>query len=337
MKNVLYIGNYLKVSKVNPTYMFSLGQHLAALGYTVRFSSSQRYKGLRLLSMVYKTLISSKWSDYVLIDTYSTSNFYYAYVISQLCRVLSIKYIPILHGGNLPKRLESHPKLCKQIFEHAYLNVAPSKYLEEAFKAQGFHNIQHVPNAITIEDYQHITRNFDNGIRLLWVRAFRSIYNPGLAVEVLKTLKDKGYEVSLCMIGPDVDGSMEKTKIKAQTLKQEIDIKGKMTKTAWIKEAKTHNIFINTTNFDNTPLSVIEAMAVGLPVVSTNVGGMPFLIEDDLDGVLVPKENAKAMADEIEKLYHNPQRAVTIAKSARRKVENFSWVLVERLWKTILS
>ena len=62
---------------------------------------------------------------------------------------------------------------------------------------------------------------------------------------------------------------------------------GKLSKQEWRDLSKDYNVFINTTNFDNTPVSVIEAMALGIPVVSTNVGGLPFLITDKVDGVLV--------------------------------------------------
>ncbi len=54
---------------------------------------------------------------------------------------------------------------------------------------------------------------------------------------------------------------------------------------AWLAKG---DIFLNTTNVDNTPVSVIEAQAAGLCVVSTNVGGIPFLLENGKDALLVP-------------------------------------------------
>lgn len=50
--------------------------------------------------------------------------------------------------------------------------------------------------------------------------------------------------------------------------------------------------FINTTNYDNKPISVIEAMACGLCIVSTNVGGISYLLEDEKDALLVPPDNS---------------------------------------------
>ena len=59
--------------------------------------------------------------------------------------------------------------------------------------------------------YQFEERNFEE-IKLLWVRSFSKIYNPELAIKVLKTLIDEGIPASLCMVGPDSDGSLKKLK-----------------------------------------------------------------------------------------------------------------------------
>ncbi|MEM9680806.1 MAG: glycosyltransferase family 4 protein [Bacteroidota bacterium] len=337
MKNVLYIGNYLKNRKVNPSYMFSLGDALESEGYQVRFTSSKQNKLLRLLDMIGKTIASRKWVDYVLIDTYSTSNFYYAYVVSQICRGLSIKYIPILHGGNLPNRLEKSPRLSRHIFKNAHINVAPSMYLLKSFGNKGYNDLVYIPNAISIEDYEYHKRDQNDTIRLLWVRAFRTIYNPELAVKVLRILLDEGHKASLCMIGPDVDGSLAKVKSLATDLKVPVDFKGKMTKAEWGKESMNHNVFINTTNFDNTPLSVIEAMALGLVVISTDVGGLPFLVDNGKDGVLVPPDDANAMADKIITLHGNTKIVHEMTENARKKAEHFDWAIVIGKWKSILS
>ena len=80
------------------------------------------------------------------------------------------------------------------------------------------------------------------------------------------------------MVGPDKDGSLEKTKqyAKEKGVLHRVRFTGGLSKTEWIELSKDYNIFINTTNVDNTPVSVMEAMALGFPVISTNVGGVPF-------------------------------------------------------------
>ena len=81
------------------------------------------------------------------------------------------------------------------------------------------------------------------------------------------------------------------------------------------------DIFINTTNFDNTPVSLIEAMALGFPVVSTNVGGIPYLIEDRKDGLLVPANDVAAFAKAIDELCAHSELTQTLSVNGRKKAE----------------
>src|SRR5690606_5057886 len=107
MKNLLYVGNHLQNSQTNVSYSAVLGPLLEQGGYDLRYTSNKTNKVLRLLDMLWTTFRSRKKTDVVLIDTYSTQNFYYAVLVGQLCRLLQLPYIPILHGGNLPQRLKS--------------------------------------------------------------------------------------------------------------------------------------------------------------------------------------------------------------------------------------
>src|SRR5690606_38542779 len=199
--------------------------------------------------MLWTCLSHRKKVDVVLIDTYSTQNFYYALLVSQLCRVLGLPYIPVLHGGNLPQRLKQSPKLSRAIFKPAYKLVSPSIYLKEAFEAHGYHNIEYIPNSLELELYAFEEKDFEE-VKLLWVRSFSKIYNPELAVHVLKALQDQGIPASLCMVGPDADGSMEAVKQLATNLGVSVTFTGKLPKKDWLALAKDYNIFINTTNFD---------------------------------------------------------------------------------------
>lgn len=336
MKNVLYIGNNLKQQRSNISAIGIVGPQLGQEGYQVSYASSKPNKVSRLLDMLWACLVYRKKTDLVLIDTYSTQNFYYAFLVSQLCRVLGLKYIPVLHGGNLPQRLKTNPKLCRAIFNHAYKLVSPSVYLKEAFEGFGYTNISYIPNSLDLIQYVYHKRDFQE-VKLLWVRSFSSIYNPQLAVRILKTLQDQGFKASLCMVGPDADGSLEAVKQLAIDLKVSVKFTGKLPKKDWLALAKEYNIFINTTNFDNMPVSVMEAMALGLPIVSTNVGGLPYLIDHEKGGLLLEPDSVDGFVEAIKRLIENPEIAREMAVCARRKVAGFDWEVVKLRWFELLS
>lgn len=336
MKKILYIGNNLKNKKSNISSIQALGTLFENEGYSMYYASSKTNKFLRLLDMVKSCILLSKKVDVVLIDTYSTLNFYYALIISQLCRNLKVKYIPILHGGNLESRLKNNSKLSQLLFKNAYKLVAPSNFLKSVFESYGYHNVVYIPNSIEIDKYKYKNRSNET-IKLLWVRSFASIYNPELAIFVFQQLLKLNYRTTLTMIGPDVDGSLIKVKGLAKKKNLNVNFTGKLSKREWIDYSKDCNIFINTTNFDNTPVSVIEAMALGIPVVSTNVGGLPFLITNNIDGILVESQNTDAMVNAIVKLQSDENLKNNLVTNARSKVENFDWKVVKLKWKTLLS
>nr|WP_321223028.1 glycosyltransferase family 4 protein [uncultured Psychroserpens sp.] len=336
MKNILYIGNNLKNSKSNLSGIQILGPLLEKEGFSVYYASSQSNKVLRLLDMIRACIVYSKKVDVVLIDTYSTQNFYFAWMVAGMCNVLKLPYIPILHGGDLPKRLKNSVKKSKYIFNNSLYNVAPSLYLKKAFEEKGFHNIIHIPNTLEIENYS-LNKSVFEIPKLLWVRSFSKIYNPQLAIKVLKLLKEQYPEAQLCMVGPDVDGTLKAITDLALKLNVDVKITGKLSKKDWIDLAKHYNIFINTTNFDNMPVSVIEAMALGLPVVSTNVGGLPYLIANTINGILVEPNSEKAMTLAITALMTDNLMRENIIKNARLQAEEYNWEIVKKKWINILE
>ncbi|GAA4290597.1 glycosyltransferase family 4 protein [Aestuariibaculum suncheonense] len=335
MTNLVYIGNKLNNARATVTSIDVLGPLLENEGYRVTYASGKSNKTLRFLDMLFTVWKSRRTTDYVLIDTYSTLNFYYAFAVSQVCRCLQIKYIPILHGGNLPERLERHPKMSQAVFNHAFANMAPSLYLKTAFESKGYTSIVNIPNAINLGAYAFKERTIDE-IQLLWVRAFHKTYNPLLAIAVVKALQATGASATLTMVGPDKDGTLQQAKAYAEKQGVTVKFTGKLEKAEWITLSQQCNVFINTTHFDNMPVSVLEAMALGLPVVSTNVGGMPYIINDQTDGILVEPDAVQPFVEAIQGLKKDPDLTKKITRNARKKVEQYDWEIVKDLWKSLL-
>lgn len=309
---------------------------MANQGYPVMYAGERRNKVFRLLSIIRIILVEHKHYDVILIDTYSSSAFYFAIVSGWLARLLKKPYIPILRGGNLPQRLNDSAFLIKQLFDRAQYVVSVSHYLCKAFSK--IHPVMYIPNFIELEKYPF--KNIDIlRPRLLWVRALHNIYNPKLAIRIVAELKKKYKHVSLTMIGPDKDGSIIEVKQLAKELgiEKDIIITGKLSKEEWIKRASDHDIFINTTNFDNMPVSVVEAMALGLPVVSTNVGGIPYLIDHLNTGYLVAQDDLTAFCKAIDELLSDPVLGQTLAINARTKVLEFDKEVVLKQWINILE
>lgn len=122
-----------------------------------------------------------------------------------------------------------------------------------------------------------------------------------MAADVRALLLKTYLDAELCMVGPDKDGSMQEFRRYSEklTLSDKIKITGLLPKNEWIKLSERYDFFINTTDYDNTYVSVMEAMALGMCVLSTNPGGIPYLLSDDEDSMLVNTGDITAIADKI--------------------------------------
>ena len=334
---ILYIGNKLSRYGFTPGVIETLGPLLEKEDYAVIYAGTRKNPFLRLAEMLWKTATNGSKVDYILIDTYSTSAFWYAYLTGGLSKILGTKYIPILHGGDLPKRLQRSKRACDKLFNNSYANVAVSGYLNHEFEKVGYKTVV-IPNSIDISKYPFKLRE-QSRPKLLWVRSFHRQYNPLMAADVLAGLLQIHPDAELCMVGPDKDGSLGEFKdyIRQKGIEEHVKITGKLSKEDWISLSENYDFFINTTNVDNTPVSVIEAMALGLCIVSTNPGGVRYLVIDQQEAILVNTGDAGSLTAGICFLLQNHERYIQIVTAARLKAASFDWNNVRALWLSLLS
>ena len=334
---ILYIGNKLSRYGFTPGVIETLGPLLEKEDYAVIYAGTRKNPFLRLTEILWKTATTGRQVDYILIDTYSTSAFWYAYLAGTLAKIISTKYIPILHGGDLPKRLKRSNRACDKLFYNSYANIAVSGYLNHEFEKAGYRTVV-IPNSIEISKYPFRLRDQPRP-KLLWVRSFHRQYNPLMAADVLAGLLQIHPDAELCMVGPDKDGSLGEFKdyIRQKGTEEHVKITGKLSKEDWISLSENYDFFINTTNVDNTPVSVIEAMALGLCVISTNPGGIPFLVQDGVDAKLVNPQNSSLMIRTVDYLLKNPEDVVQLSVNARKKAEQFDVNVIIPAWKDLLS
>lgn len=334
---IIYIGNTLRVHGVAPTPADILPSLLRAEGYAVIVASAYHHVALRLAHMLYTILRNFRSADAIIIDVYSTRNFWYAFLCAHLSRILRIAYIPVLHGGDFPKRMETSPGWVRKLLSGAFSIIVPSGYLAMELSSRGY-DAHLIPNAIPVSEYPFTPRT---AVRpcLLYVRAFAKLYQPQMALRVLARLRRHYPSATLCMVGADKDGTLDECRQLADELGlgDSVRFTGMLDKPAWHALSADYSIFINTTSKDNMPVSVIEAMALGLPVVSTNPGGIPYLISDRHDGLLVEVGDDLAMTKAVVHLVENPGIALDMSLKARQKAETFDWHKVKTEWHALLD
>lgn len=328
--SILYVGNKLSKHGYTPTSIETIGEWLKG-HFFIKQVSDYKIPAIRLLHMLYSAFTFR--GNLVMVDTYSSLLFYYAFLVAVVCKLRGLPYIAVIRGGEFPDRIKRSPRKVKFLLNNAGKVVAPSDYIRAKIKKEWNGKVMVIPNAIDIQKYPFLQREKISP-HLLWVRSFHSVYNPTLALDVLRLLKEHYPNASICMIGPDKDGSLELFKEYAGklSLNDSVIITGMISKAEWHEKSKEYDIFINTTNADNTPVSVMEAMALGMPVVTTNVGGIPYLFEDKKEGLMVPPKNAEAIVVQVLKLLKDPSYTSQISRSAREKACQWDWMIVKEKW-----
>jgi len=314
-----------------------LAEKLAQNQWRVTTTSAASNRLLRPLDML--LTIWNKRESYTVaqIDVFSGSAFRWAETSAWALGALKKPFVLTLHGGNLPVFAAQHPQRVSKLLNAGSIVTTPSRYLLEEMSTYR-PDIRLIPNPVDIEPYPFRLRS-SPAPHLLYLRALHRIYNPLLAVQVVQALLPAHPEAVLTMVGPDKgDGTKEELQmaIASSNLQDVVTIAGAVLRTAVPDVMGKADIFINTTNLDNTPISILEAMACGLCIVSTNVGGIPYLLEDNHDALLVPPNDPHAMTNAVQRLLTEPELAERLSRNARKKAEQFDWSVILPQWETLL-
>jgi glycosyltransferase involved in cell wall biosynthesis len=336
--NLLLIGNFIATQGGNRSVGEELAEYLSLAGHSVITSSDQRSRLSRLFDMVRTIWYRRREYQAAYVEVYSGPAFVWAEVVCWLLTRLRKPFILTLHGGNLPVFAERYPARVRRLLMSADVVTVPSSYLH-AKMGKYRNDLFLLPNPINCSHYHYNVRKHVRPI-LVWLRAFHTIYNPTLAPRVLSHLVSKWTDISLTMIGPDRgDGSLKATQEFALELGLEsyISFSGSVPKRQVPDRLDAADIFINTTTIDNTPVSILEAMASGLCIVSTDVGGIPFLLDDKNDALLVPSDDPEAMASAVNRILSEPELACRLSENARKKVEQFDWSKILHQWESLFD
>ena len=314
------------------TIVPKLGNHVKIQAF-----SNKKNKIVRFIHMNYYFWKNYSNSSLIFIDVFSTKAFFFAFILGFFSWLLRIPYIPILRGGDLGYRIKKSPGLSRFLFTKAAISITPSLFFHSRFNRHNYRT-KYIPNFIEIDQHLFQQRKTLEP-KLLWVRSFHEIYNPKMAIYVLQSILKDYSTAQLTMVGPDKDGSQKICMDLAESLgiAKQVTFAGLLSKKEWISLSEGSDIFINTTHVDNMPVSIIEAMAVGFPIVSTDVGGIPFLLKNSENALLVRDNDINGMVEKIKLLLNSNHLTKRLSRNARITAEQYSWETIYPKWKRVID
>lgn len=227
--------------------------------------------------------------------------------------------------------------------ERELLNAVPrvivdTAYVEDKLRA---YKLRHTPEMHVIpqgidETFYSISCNPDSNI-ILSVGAIGTRKGHIYTVEMFNRLRAKGIDAKLRIIGSLADAAyfeQLKQKIADSSYKEDITIEANLPREELLKAYASAKLFVLHSREESQGIVFAEAMATGLPVVATKIGGIPYVVADGKSGSLCPYGDVEAMTKMVEKLMTDDTKWKEYSNAAKEIAKGYSWAdIAERIVK----
>ena len=207
--------------------------------------------------------------------------------------------------------------------------VAPSGYLVDEFAKFGL-VAKSVFNFVDVDRFKFRKRESLRPV-FLSNRNFEAHYNVPCTLRAFAIIQAEIPDASLVVAG---DGSEREAihELAAKLALKNIEFMGRLQPEDMPALYDKADVYLNSPSIDNMPNSIIEAFACGLPVVSTDAGGIPYIVEHEKTGLLVGVDDHAALARQAVRLFQEETLADRLIAAAREEVQKYTWQNVRGEW-----
>jgi glycosyltransferase involved in cell wall biosynthesis len=208
--------------------------------------------------------------------------------------------------------------------------IVPSGFLEAVFEKHGFPT-RIVPNIIDLSRFKATNRVIDSDSRktgwphVIVTRNLEPIYDNTTALRAFSIIRHAFPSAKLTLMGSGPDRAALEQLAAELGMADAVTFTGRLDNEGMAEIYHSADLMINPSLADNMPISILEALASGVPVVSTNIGGIPYLVEHEKTAMLVPARNPESMADAILSLLNDASKAKAISKAGVESVQRYTW------------
>jgi glycosyltransferase involved in cell wall biosynthesis len=258
---------------------------------------------------------------------------YTSFLLAPLPAILAARWIgrPVIlnyRSGEAPDHLK-RSAIARAAIARVERSIVPSRFLVDVFRSFGLNAVA-VPNVVDLNRFRFRDR-FPLRPRILSTRNFDSLYNVACTLRAFKRVQNSWPNASLTLVG---GGPLEKQlrALAAELQLAHVEFAGRVPPDKIADYYADHDIYVQSPNIDNMPTSILEAYASGLPVVSTEAGGVPAILTDGEHGFLTPLDDDVALAERLLRLLEQPGVAREVAQNAYAMCQAFSWRQVREQW-----
>ena len=315
-----------------PSFQVSFVPHNPRLPGPLRILQRIKYVRTIITSLIYCLALLHRVPKNDVIHIFSAS--YFSFLLAPapailIGRLFGKKTILNYRSGEAEDHLRRWPRTATPIIGLADELVVPSQYLVEVFRKFGL-PARAIANVVEQQRFKFRERRpllphfFSN-------RNLYPLYNVGCVLRAFAIIQRKFPDARLTIAGDG--GQRSHLQNLARELKlRNVEFLGRVAPDKMNDLFSEAHIFLNGSNIDNLPGSILESFASGMPIVTTSAGGIPYIVDHERTGLLVPRNDAEAMAACAVRLLESQEFASTIARNAYEASRAYSWPVVRDQW-----
>jgi glycosyltransferase involved in cell wall biosynthesis len=259
---------------------------------------------------------------------------YSSFLLAPLPAIVIAKLLgrPVIlnyHSGEAPDHLRRSALARRVMRRWVDLNVVPSTFLRDVLASFGI-PAQVVTNTVDLRRFAYRARD-PLRPRMLSTRNFEPIYNVPAVLRAFARIQALRPDATLTLVGAGSQDAALRA-LAAELNLRHVTFAGRVPPSEIHRYYADADIYVQTPAIDNMPLSILEAFASGLPVVSTNVGGVPAMLTDGVHGRLAPPDDDQAVAAHVMALLDSPASARQLAAAARETCALYEWPVARKGW-----
>jgi glycosyltransferase involved in cell wall biosynthesis len=252
-----------------------------------------------------------------------------------IARVRKVPVVVNYRGGDAERFFATSFARVRPVLARAAAVVVPSRFLATVFARHGV-AVRIVPNIVDVARFSRRAAAPAQP-HLVVTRNLEPIYDVDTAIRAFALVRERhpGARMTIAGSGP------EETALRA--LARELGVADAVAFSGRVENRdmpalyQSASLMLNPSTVDNMPISILEAWASGVPVVSTNVGGVPFLVDEGRNALLVEPGRPDAMAAAALRVLDSPALAASLAEAGRAAAEQFAWPRVRQAWLEVYA
>lgn len=296
-----------------------------------------KLKGVRALFrfLPYLLKVWKLAGDAQLIHVFSNSGWSWQLFSAPVLWLGWLRKTPVIinyRGGEAQSYFEKSIDRVRPSINKAAAVVVPSGYLQTVFADFSIH-AEVIPNIIDLERFKPVDKTMDpKSVHLVVTRNLEAIYGIETAITATAILKEKIPGIRLSIAGSGEHLPVLRNLVESLGLQTEVHFTGKLNPEEIGRLYQAADIMLNPTTVDNMPNSILEALACGLPVVTTDVGGIRYIVKDNETALFIKVNNPNHMAIQVLRLIESPDLYNKLRLQGFNEVKQFAWDEVKKLW-----